>query len=219
MWRRQKIHTDPVDVEIFRDGFLICEGSTLAFLDKEDVNNPFQRSLWIPVLYLFKVHRNHPLRVQSSELGHIYLYPDKEFKSPRMPGEVYENKMDWDITTFLMVPFTGGDFGTVWNKYEIPGGFTSDLGIVKDSTLIYINAGNMHTQDCLTILYVMPSQVVAYLNGWMYDGRNIISHDKTFDQKLEGRVSVPNQTRREILPKIAKTLERNYKTRLLFERY
>lgn len=218
MWKRHKVHVGHVDVEILRDGFLICEGSTLkyAFLQEE---NPFKRSLFIPTLYLFKVHRNHPLRVQSSGWGHIYLYPDKDFKKShprRMPAEVYEDKMDWDITTFLMVPFTEGDFGTVWNKHEIPGGFTSDSGITRDSTLLYVNEGGIHPQDSLTALRVMPSQVVAYLNGWMYEGRKIISHDKTFDQKLEGRISIPDQIIREVLPKIAEVLEENYKTRLTF---
>jgi hypothetical protein len=202
MWRKRKICLDPVDVEIVRNGFLICEGSTLqyTFLLNKD-KNPFKRSLFVPVLYLFKAHKNHPIRVQSSELGRVRLYPDR------------------DSITFLMVPFTEGDFGTAWNKYEIPSGFIPDSGIARDSTLLYTNGGNIHIQDSLTVLRVMPSQVIVYLSGWMYEGRKIISHDKTFDQKLEGRVYVPDQTRGEILPRIAKTLERKYKTRLLFKEY
>jgi len=223
MWRKRKVHLNPIDVEIVRDGFLICEGSTLKYtLSHEGDKNPFKRGLFVPVLYLFKVHRNHPMKVQISELGRAYLYPDKDFKRShpkRMPAEVYKDRMDWDITTFLMVPFTNGEFGTGWKKYEIPGGFTSDLGVTRDSTFLYARGGDIHSQDSLTVLRVMPSQVVAYLNDWMYDGREIISHNKTFDQKLEGRVSVPNQIRGEILPKIAETLERKYKTRLLFKKY
>jgi len=218
MWKKDRFHVGLVDSEIIQKGFLMLEGSTLQYSFQKGQEIPFERHFWTPTVYLFKVHRDNPLLVQSSGTGSLYVYPAKELKkkNQRMPSEVYQDKNAWDITTFLMLPFLDGDFGS-WHQYKIPDGFTSVSGEKGEGSLLYLNHGSIHVQDSLVAFNLMPSQVISYLNHWMYEGRKINSHEKTFNQKLEGMVSVPHPTRFNVLQEITSELEKNYRTRLSFK--
>ena len=221
-WIKRKIDLSVVDSKIIKDDFIVAEGSTLAysFLSKDEKENPFKRSLWAPIFYIFKVHKNHPMRVLSDN-GHLHVWPLSDINSSkknyRFPMEIYKDKLNYDLTTFMMVPYNITN--SRWKEYEIPNGFVSVDGKKSNASLLYANCNaGLHPQDELIISQVMPSQVRGHLNHWMYEGRNIISHEKTFNQKLEGKVEVPSEIRKNLFSEITKTLEERYKTKLTFRR-
>jgi len=165
--------------------------------------------------------KNHPLHIIHSGSANTHIYPLNEIKKkhPRMPVEVYEDKMDYDLSVFMMLPFVGGSLGEAWKRYPIPEGFIPINGEKSEASLIYLDRGaSLHQQDSLTVSHVMPSYVLRHLGDWMQDGRNIISHEKTFGQKLEGRVSVPLDVGKKIFGEITSNLESRYKTKLSFKR-
>ena len=219
-WRKYKSRIELVDSKIVKDDFLVAEGFTLAysFLSKDEKQNPFKKDLWAPIFYIFKAHKNHPLRVLITD-GHLYIWPLSDINSSkknyRFPMEIYKDKLNYDLTTFMMVPYNITN--SRWKEYEIPNGFVSVDGKKSNASLLYANRNtSLHSQDELIISHVMPSQVWGHLNHWMYEGRNIISHEKTFNQKLEGKVEVPLEIRKNLFSEITKTLEERYKTKLTF---
>jgi len=219
-WRKYKSRIELVDSKIVKDDFLVAEGFTLAysFLSKDEKQNPFKKDLWAPIFYIFKAHKNHPLRVLITD-GHLYIWPLSDINSSkknyRFPMEIYKDKLNYDLTTFMMVPYNITN--SRWKEYGIPNGFVSVDGKKSNASLLYANRNtSLHSQDELIISHVMPSQVWGHLNHWMYEGRNIISHEKTFNQKLEGKVEVPLEIRKNLFSEITKTLEERYKTKLTF---
>lgn len=221
-WVKRKIDLDSVDSKIIKDDFVIAEGFSLAysFLSKDEKQNPFKKSLWAPIFYIFKVHRNHPIRVLIQD-RHSSIWPlnnlNASKKNYRFPVEVYKDKLSHDLATFIMVPYNITD--SELKKYEVPNGFVSIEGKKSNASLLYIGRNtSLHSQDELTISHVMPSQVLSHLDMWMQHGKRITSHEKTFNQKLEGRVEIPLEIGKNIFPEIAKTLEERYKTKLTFKR-
>src|SRR3989344_6287361 len=122
-WVKRKIDLDFVDSKIIKDDFLVAEGFTLAysFLSKDEKQNPFKKDLWAPIFYIFKAHKNHPLRVLITD-GHLYVWPLSDINSSkknyRFPMEIYKDKLNYDLTTFMMVPYNITN--SRWKEYEIP---------------------------------------------------------------------------------------------------
>ncbi|MBI2003862.1 hypothetical protein HYS72_00155 [Candidatus Pacearchaeota archaeon] len=218
----KKADLDFVDSKIIKDDFIVAQGSTMAysFLSKDEKENSFKKSLWAPIFYIFKVHKNHPLKVLLNE-GNLRIWSLSDINSSRkeyrFPMEVYKDKLNHDLATFMMVPYDVTNSG--WKKYEIPNGFVSIDGKKSDASLLYAGYNtSLHSQDALIVSQVMHSQVLSHLDHWMYEGRKIISHEKTFNQKLEGRVEIPLEIGKNLFSEIAKTLEERYKTKLTFRR-
>jgi len=63
----------------------------------------------------------------------------------------------------------------------------------------------------------MPSQVIHHIFQWLKIPQEISSHEKTFKQELEGIINIPLEEVRKLSFSITKTLEKRYKTQLLFE--
>jgi len=225
MWRKTKTHFDLVDSKIVTRDFIIGEGfssSPDTFLDMDE--NPFGRSLYVPIMYIFKVHRNHPMRIFSTSTNHTDIYPTSEHKKrhPRMPAEVYRDKMDYDLFTLMLVPFENPDIGDYWRKkFKIKEAFVPEMeGPIRDISLIYLEHGiNIHSQDSLKVSEVMPSQVIDHVFYWLKDNKRITSHDKTFKTKLEGRISIPIEKALDLTAQLSNILEKRYSTRLMFEDY
>ncbi len=223
MWIRDKLTKDISDSKIVKRDFIIAEGlgRFYSFLDKD--KNPFGRNLHAPIMYIFKVHRNHPMRIFSASINHINIYPANEHKKrpPRMPAEVYRDKMDYDLFTLMLVPFENPDIGEHWKKFEIKKTFVPEKeGPIRDISLIYLEHGiNIHSQDSLKISEVMPSQVIDHVFYWLRNPKKIISHDKTFETKLEGRINIPIKEARNLTKQLSDILEKRYSTRLTFEDY
>ena len=224
MWIRNNLTRDLSDSKTVIKGFIIGEGSSSSlytFLDKD--KNPFGRSLYVPIMYIFKVHRNHPMRIFSTSTNHTDIYPANEHKKrrPRMPGEVYKDKMDYDLFTLMLVPFENPDIGAYWKKFEIKEAFVPEKkGPIRDISLIYLKQGNnVHSQDSLKISEVMPSQVINHVFYWLKDNKRITFHDKTFETKLEGKISIPIEKAQDLTAQLSNILEKRYSTRLMFEDY
>ncbi len=223
MWIRDNLTGKISDSKIVTRDFIIAEGlnGSYTFLDKD--KNPFERDLYAPIMYIFKVHRNHPMRMSSTSTGHIDIYPANEHKKrlPRIPAEVYKDKMDYDLFTLMLVPFENPDIGDYWKKFEIKEAFVPEKeGLIRDISLIYLKHGtSIHSQDSLKISEVMPSQVIDHIFHWLRDHKKITSHDKTFETRLEGRISIPIEKVRNLTAQLSNILEKRYSTRLMFENY
>jgi len=223
MWIKDSLTGKLSDSKIVTRDFIIGEGfssSPDTFLDMDE--NPFGRSLYVPIMYILKVHRNHPMRISSTSIDYAYISPANEHKKrhPRMPAEDYEDKMDYDLFTLMLVPFDNPDIGDYWRKkFEIKGAFVPEKeGPIRDISLSYLEQGaNIHSQDSLKISEVMPSQVINHVFYWLRDNKEIISHDKTFETKLEGRINIPIEKVRDLTAQLSNILEKRYSTRLMFE--
>lgn len=244
MWRGRKENLELVDSKIVTRDFIIAEGSTMSYNFLGEKNNPFSKSIRAPIFYLFKVHKNHPLRIFSSSTNFVNIYPAKESKKsrPRMPGEVYRDRMDYDLTTFLFLPFDINLGKSPWKKFSIEEGFSPEsvdsikeysgslrenkwlsefASLERDASLLYAEHGpSIHCQDSFhRVSEVMPSQVINHFFSWLREGKEIYSHEKTFNQRLEGSVKVPLERAREITWEVMNVLEKRYSTRLMFEGY
>jgi len=223
MWIKDNLTGNLSDSKIVTRDFIICEGfnTIYDFLTKD--KNPFGRSLHAPIMYIFKVHRNHPMGIFSAGTNHIYIYPANENKKrhPRMPAEVYKDKIDYDLFTLMLVPFENPDMGDYWKKFEIEKVFIPEKeGHIRNVSLIYLEHGvDIHSQDVLKISEVMPSQVIEHVFHWLRDTKKITSHKKTFGTELEGRINIPIEKVRNLTAKLSGILEKRYSTRLMFEDY
>ncbi|MDO8517661.1 MAG: hypothetical protein Q7S33_06075 [Nanoarchaeota archaeon] len=224
MWKKSTVSIAPVDSKIVTRDFIVAEGfnSGYTFLDKE--NNPFGRSLWVPVFYTFKVHKNHPMNIFSSGINHTNIYPANELKKKRqrMHAEVFRDKMDYDLTTFMIVPYENPEVSKYWSRFDVKDGFISETdNTMKDISLLYLSHGtSIHGSDNIHRLSeVMPSQLLKHFFYWLIDCKKIISHDKTFDQKLEGKVEVPLERARILTAEVSNILEKRYDTQLAFKDY
>jgi len=224
MWTKRKRNFYPVDSKIVKNDFIIAEGSAsgYSFLDKDE--NPFHRDLFAPIFYIFKVHKNHPMRILSPNHDYVDIYPAYELnkKNPRAPARVYEDKMDYDLATFLFLPHTiDNDKVKSWDRFYIKGGFINNNDERVDACLLYLKYGtSLNSQDPKKVSEVMPSQIIDHFNSWLYeDNKKIYSHVHKFNQKLEGRIDVPLETARELTAKIMSILEKRYKTKLVFHDY
>jgi len=223
MWTKTKYHINPVDSNIVTRDFIVAEGYCLhTFLDRGN----FGRDLRVPVFYTFKVHKKHPMRIFSSNINHINIYPANELekKKPRMPAEVFEDKMDYDLTTLRIVPFANplSDPNKYRREFLIKDCFVSEIDDqVKDASLLYLNHGtSINSGDSLyRISEVMPSQLVNHIFHWLIDIKKITSHDETFNQNLEGKIEVPLERARTLTAELICVLENRYDTRLTFEDY
>ena len=222
MWNKSKFLLNPVDSKIVKRDFIIAKGSTLSpsLLDEKREENPFKRSIFAPFFYIFKVHKGNPMRIFSSNYSHIHIYPANKKKGKNMmPARVYEDKKAYDLAAFLLVPYKINDDSNVsFKNILIKEGFVSKSGKKNDISLISIpHKYSISQQDSLIVSEVMPSQVIPHLFSWLTEGKKIYSHEKTFDQRFEGTISIP---RKEldglVMDNLENTLEKRYHSKLSF---
>ena len=127
MWTKTKIHINPVDSKIVTRDFIVAEMTEGSYIFLHKDNNPFNKDLWASTLHLFKVHKKHPLRIFSSNTNHTDIYPanERRKKYQRIPAEVFRDRMDYDMATFMIVPYENPDSGKYWKKFLIEDGFVS----------------------------------------------------------------------------------------------
>ena len=220
--RSKNVLNEARDSKIVRDGFIIAESTSTTFgiLDKDYPENIFKRGIFAPIFQIMKVHRNHPVKISSLDMGFTKIYPlsDENVSKNnfRFPGEVYKDKINYDVVSFMMVPYdvTGMDR---WEKFPIKKGFVSASKEEGVSSLLYLEHG-LSIDNPYCVSEVMPSQVLQHLFSWMYNGKKINSHEKTFNQKLEGLVWVPDNPRFKLINPLTEILEKRYNTHLTFKR-
>ena len=223
MWKRSRMHINPIDLKIVTRDFIVAEGinSGYTFLHKD--NNPLGRDLWVPVFYTFKVHRNHPMNIFNPNTNYTNIYPANELKKKiqRMPAEVFKDKMDYDMTTFMIIPYENPEIGNPWEKFNILDGFSRTDNTTKDISLLYLPHGtSIHGSDSIHRLSeVMPSQLLKHFFYWLTDSHKITSHNRTSEQQLEGKVEIPLERARNLMAEVINLLEKRYDTRLTFDDY
>ena len=212
-------------VEDVKEGFIVLDGSTVSYEFLEEDKTPFNRSIFAPILYIFKAHKNNLLRVSSSSQNFVSIYPVKDLKSHRMPANVYEDKRAYDLATFLLLPYIV-DKDDVSTKWKIL--FSSDNFFkIKDSSkksgasLIYLPHGaSLGGQDTIgKVSRVMPYQILNHFFDWLNSPHEIYSHENTFNQKLEGEINIPIETVRDVSFNLMQVLETRFKTKILFDEH
>ncbi len=236
MWANKKGNFYLVDSKIVREGFIVAEANPFnyGFLHKE--NTPFEKDINSPVFHIFKVHKNHPMRVLSANSNHIDIWPaneeKKSEKNPRTTFDVVEDKMDYDLTTFFLLPFEitenpkNLDTRVIEDSF-IPEGDDSSLpyeikSIKQPVSLFYSPTGvpPIFSQNILKrVSEVMPSQVVNHFYHWLNNCHDIHSHDQRVGRELEGRIRVPVKNASKLIWEFANILEDRYNTRLMHENY
>lgn len=223
MWIKDDIIPSKMaDVKVVKRDFLVVEASTMSysFLNGDDSRNPFSRSLSVPEFYIWKIHRNHPMVVRNRD-GFTSIWPKEELNEnlqSRFPLEFARDRMAYDLATFVAVPFELSSESKSISIFNLGHSFYpkgNQNG--RKASLYYIEHENLvHSQDNLKKISpgVMPSHVLNHLLYWLMDGQNIYSHEKTFNQRLEGRIEVALPLVRELQSKLVPLLEKRYKTRL-----
>jgi len=120
---------------------------------------------------MFKVHKNHPLKITHSSINHVHIYPTSEdrVKRPRMPAEVFRDKMDHDLAAFMMLPFNMDieKEKTLWEKIAvIEDGFIPHEGSNQEkqpASIIYLPHGLNLKEGIYKVSEVMPSFVGHHL--------------------------------------------------------
>jgi len=218
--KKNSISLGDADVKIVKDDYVIADGTSgaaMGFAEK----TPFGRSVFLPIFYIFKVHQNHPLRVFTKGRSFAYIYPAKEVKHyTRMPARVHEDRMDYDLATFFLVPYAADTGKSVWKCETVKDGFIYQDGKKQDISLLSLfeQGFSTHSCDSLKVSHVMPTQIVYHLADWISGNHEIYSHDKTFDQKLEGRMGIDWKTSWHLAEKLTFDLEKKYKSKLFLRR-
>lgn len=211
--------------KIVESGFITAKSMTYGYSSLERDENLFGRDLLTNIYYLFRVNEREPLQVTDTE-GFFHIYPFKELKSekPRMPLDVYDDRKAHDLSAFMLVPFDVqfDTFVTGWRKFVIPNLFLPK----KDSSLpekfrssyqpvslLYANHGvSIHSQDSIRELLEFPTrqEVVEDLFNWMGGVKEILSHEDTFNKKLEGKIIPVTGDLEGIKPVVSKIVYERY---------
>jgi len=112
MWKKDKGIMNKVDSKIVRKDYIIAEGSTRSYFYHEK-ESPLKRDLTLPIFYLLKIHKNHPIRVYSFRYDYTSIFPLNE---KRWPAEVYADRKSYDLTSLLMVPHEIKDDNSKWKN-------------------------------------------------------------------------------------------------------
>jgi hypothetical protein len=216
---------NPRDSKIVRSDFIITEGNAISFsfLDKEEKGNIFGRDIYAPLLQIMKVHRNHPVKITSSSMSFPIIYPisgiNQSKKNFRMPAEIYKDRMDYDVCSFMQIPYEPAEISEKWKKYTVLDGFTFEDNTKKNSYLLYLEHGlDIDPNHTYIVSEVMPSQVLQHLWQWFCRIEEITSHENTFSKKLEGKIIISRDEKFKLMGQIKPTLENRFKTHLDFQR-
>jgi len=217
MWKKDKCMINKIDSKIVRGDYIIADGYTHSYRFCHEKESPLKRDLTLPIFYLLKVHKNHPIRVCSSGYDYTSIFPLNE---KRWPAEVHGDRKTYDLTSLLMVPHEiKGDTFKWENLVEKNDWFTWKGKNKLSTSLLYLEYGASIDSDSLyKISFVMPSQVIHHIFQWLKRPQEISSHEKSFDQKLEGRIEIPLDEAKKLSFSITEKLEKRYKTKLLFEK-
>ena len=107
MWNNHPVYINPVDKTIINEGFICLESYTSSFEYLNAEYNPFNRALFADMIQFMQVHPEHPIEVMSASSSAVRILPvgELERKPMRMPIRLYEDKLDYDVVSFLMTPF------------------------------------------------------------------------------------------------------------------
>lgn len=184
-------------------------------------NNPFGRNIFVPNFSLMKVHEGNPVEVYSTDYNHCHIYPVKDLDFKRLPARIWEDRVAYDATFFFLVPYSykpdSGQKGLV-KSFDIKGGFRDINGKEKDISLVHISHGmGIDSNQIKKYSFISSSQVVNHFYRWLLERDNVVSREKTFEQKDEGILSVPDEEARRVsLEIVAKILEERFGERLTF---
>jgi len=243
-WVKRKGDLDLVDSKIVTRDFIVAEGKRRYSSWKG--KHSIEKALSVPVFYLFKVHRNHPLRIASSSNNHFYVWPVNEDrrgkKDFRFPAEIIRDKMDYDLTTFMLVPSPQVQSKKIIS-FPIEDGFFQDRSESiseyeknlrfnpnlidyasqgQDMSLVYIRHGaEMGAESPIfrPPVEITPPSIANHFFSWLRESKEVFSYDKNFKQILEGNVKVPIERARELTADVINLLEERYNTRLMFKSY
>ena len=198
---------EKVDLKIVKEGFIVVNSyaTSHSFVDKDAKGNPFGRDFHAPKFQIMKVHRSHPVRIKFIDFNYIKIFP---------VSKVYNDKMNYDVCTFMMIPYDVQDLGKHWKKFPVERGFSSIGGEERESSLVYLAHGLEIGSGNFGVSEVMHSQVLPHLNSWMFSPNKITSYENTFKRKVEGQIYVPDTRRSELNKEFASLLEKRYKTYL-----
>src|SRR3989344_4324595 len=162
MWIRQKVNVHSVDSQIVRGGFLVFSG--VKYFGFSNVKLGESK---VPILQFMKIHKKHPILVNSSAVGNVYVHP---VGKKRVPYKLVEDPEVYDCASFILIP------GTV----KMPAVETgrANLEVLADSfvaekekesvSFSYIPQGiGIEGTNNISFATIMPSQVISHLYSWI----------------------------------------------------
>lgn len=227
MFRKNPKELYDTDSKIVRSDYIVAKAITNAYSFSNNEGNPFSRGLNLPMLFLWKVHKNHPLRITNRN-GYTRVWPAENYdlfrdRKRRMPARIFEDKMAHDLATFMLIPFK-----FIQNKPASENCLYFDLGKSfipcdrgkepSDATLFYAAHGNSisPTDDIYNVsAQVMPSHLKGQIWDFLINGGNIYSHEKTFGSQLEGQVKSEPSHISGLFTSLCSLLEKRYNSRLV----
>jgi hypothetical protein len=196
---RVKNSVSPVDSKIVREDYIVEQGSTISYSFLDARENPLGKSLSVPIMFIWKVHRNHPVRMRTQDSGWVRVWP---INDRRMPAEVVEDKLAHDVATYVLLPFYDPNLeATLGRTRSIPFAnsfYPANSSEPGTASVFYINhGGDVHSQDDIATASIVPAGLVAnHLWNFLINRGRVYSHEKTFNRKYEGRVEIsPQQIR------------------------
>lgn len=218
MWKKANGGKGHIDVQVVHDDFILAEGTTLGYaMGNKGAHPSLKRNIFLPVMYLFKVNEGHPLQITSFNRS-MKIFPPNDF---RMPMKVYEDREAYDMSALFLLPYDfeakPGEKG--FKKISgLEGTFMKGGSPSGPSSLVYAPYDAMiGFHDSLRVSHVMPSQVPDHVYDWLSRAQEIHSYERTFDQKLEGRIVIPGDEARRCALDVARMLGERYETPLRHE--
>ena len=226
MWAENDLALEKFEESVVDRGYIIAFGKSVGYSLLLD-NKLFGRSIFGDVFLILKVNEDKPLKVRQNSLnGSLHINPVGESYSGVFPARVRKDSMVWNAAMFLQVPgegvLTSENDGSKEDVREF---------VLKNSVLIGERKYSMSLVGCFEsslvdfdgnysnsgYSFVPPSQVGTHLFSWLSRDRNIRSHDKTFNQRVEGRFQPQYNLQETFLNEIMPSLEERFGEQLIFK--
>lgn len=72
MWKKDKRSIKEIDSQIIDRDFIIVDGTTLSYSLCFEKYTGLKGEVFLPILHMFRVRKNHPLKIFSAGSNHIY---------------------------------------------------------------------------------------------------------------------------------------------------
>jgi hypothetical protein len=201
---------DQVYRQIVREGFVLTQGTLHLSFD----DHPFGNLKPIyPAFQLLMVHKNHPIEIADGGRFSVSPHGDK-----RLPGDFTRdpNPNVYDSVTFFLAPYRLNLKPDYPGKMDLIDGFITLDNKKNLASLVYVGERgfNIDGQHASTVSTIIPSQIPAHFNYWLYHlGRAQAYDPEHTEWKDIGRFDLKETA--QTAYRVALELETRFKTRIL----
>lgn len=218
-----------VEESVVNEGYIVAQGIETAYTFLDGKNNIIGRDISGEVFHVFKVNPKNPLRVRMCGRGStLSVKPTSKRYKYKFPAEIMNDADCWNAAAFFLVPGDENLLDYAHNglkkvifedSFRTNDGRTFPVSLVSILSSQHVDFGGNY--QSLMYCFVPPAQVGVHLYKWMIREREVISHEKTWEQRSEGHIYLgrnPQVVREKFWQEIVPELERKFEEQVTFQK-